>query len=78
MKTGCIFYIADLIWPLSAKLLQLWAYFDKQDIWLEPLQHSDAEDPEWVRGVAEDELNFDPEKLEFLRLHNKEMLANSI
>ena len=33
---------------LSAKLLQLWAYFDNQDIWFELLQHGDSEDPEYM------------------------------
>ena len=43
---------------LSAKLLRLWAYFDNQDIWFELLQHSDSEDPEWIRELTEDELSF--------------------
>src|ERR1700684_20024 len=43
---------------LSAKLLQLWAYFDKQDIWFELLQHSDSEDPEWIHELTKDELCF--------------------
>ena len=43
---------------LSAKLLRLWAYFDNQDIWFELLQHSDSEDPEWIRELTEDELIF--------------------
>lgn len=34
---------------LSAKLHRLWAYFNNQDIWLELLQHSGSEDPEWIR-----------------------------
>ncbi|RYP50015.1 hypothetical protein DL768_004370 [Monosporascus sp. mg162] len=42
----------------SAKLLRLWAYFDNQDIWLELIQHSDSEDPAWIREIAEDELSF--------------------
>jgi hypothetical protein len=44
--------------PLSAKLLRLWAYFDNQDLWFELLQHSDFEDPEWIRELTEDELSF--------------------
>ena len=43
---------------LSAKLLQLWGYFDNQDLWLELLQHSDSEDPDWIRELAEDEISF--------------------
>ncbi|KAN0072319.1 hypothetical protein V8E54_009248 [Elaphomyces granulatus] len=43
---------------LSAKLLQLWAYFDNQDIWFELLQHSNSEDPGWIRRLTEDELSF--------------------
>ena len=43
---------------LSAKLLQLWAYFDNQDIWFELLRHSNSKDPEWIRELTEDELSF--------------------
>jgi hypothetical protein len=43
---------------LSAKLLQLWAYFDNQDLWFELLQHGNSEDPDWIRELAEDELSF--------------------
>jgi tetratricopeptide (TPR) repeat protein len=43
---------------LSAKLLCLWAYFDNQDLWLELLQHSHSDDPDWVRQVVEDEVTF--------------------
>ncbi|KAN0069133.1 HET domain containing protein [Elaphomyces granulatus] len=43
---------------LSAKLLRLWAYFDNEDIWFELLRHGDSEDPEWIRELTEDELNF--------------------
>jgi tetratricopeptide (TPR) repeat protein len=43
---------------LSAKLLQLCAYFDNQDIWFELLQHSDAEDPGWIHELTKDELSF--------------------
>jgi hypothetical protein len=43
---------------LSAQLLQLWAYFDNQDVWFELLQHSDSEDPDWIRRLIEDELSF--------------------
>ncbi|KAL5331173.1 hypothetical protein ACEPPN_000702 [Leptodophora sp. 'Broadleaf-Isolate-01'] len=44
--------------PLSAKLLRLWAYFDNQDLWFELLRHADSKDPEWIRQLTEDELNF--------------------
>src|ERR1700722_15486107 len=43
---------------LSAKLLQLWAYFDNQDIWFELLRHGDSEDPDWIHELTEDELSF--------------------
>ncbi|KAF2491466.1 hypothetical protein BU16DRAFT_565165 [Lophium mytilinum] len=53
----------------SAQLLKLWAYFDKQDVWFEPLQHAcsaddkwirklTAQDDEWIRKLTEDDLNF--------------------
>ncbi|KAF1813703.1 kinesin light chain 1 [Eremomyces bilateralis CBS 781.70] len=44
---------------LSAQLLQLWAYFDNQDLWFELLCHGDLGDPEWVRELTEDRVNFD-------------------
>jgi tetratricopeptide (TPR) repeat protein len=43
---------------LSARLLQLWAYFDNQDIWFELLQHSISDGPEWFSQLTEDELSF--------------------
>jgi hypothetical protein len=43
---------------LSAKLLHLWAYFDNQDLWFELLRHGDSEDPDWIRELTKDELNF--------------------
>ena len=43
---------------LSAKLLCFWAYFDSQDLWLELLQHSDSNDPDWVRQLAKDDISF--------------------
>jgi tetratricopeptide (TPR) repeat protein len=43
---------------LSAQLLRLWAYFDNQDLWLELLQHSVSERPDWIRDLVEDELSF--------------------
>ncbi|KAI3326718.1 kinesin light chain [Xylariaceae sp. AK1471] len=42
----------------SAAFLQLWAYFDNQDIWLELLQHQDLHDLGWVHEVTKDELSF--------------------
>ncbi|SRR6266480_665969 len=42
---------------LSAKLLQLWAYFSNQDLWFELLRHGDSSDPEWIQRLT-DELSF--------------------
>ena len=42
----------------SAKLLKLCAYFDRQDVWFELLQHTKSADDEWIQKLAEDELNF--------------------
>ncbi|KIW13295.1 hypothetical protein PV08_08483 [Exophiala spinifera] len=42
----------------AAKLLQWWAYFDRQDIWFELLRHASSADDEWIRKLAKDELNF--------------------
>jgi tetratricopeptide (TPR) repeat protein len=41
----------------SAKLLKLWAYFDRQDVWFELLQHANSSD-EWIKKLTQDELNF--------------------
>jgi tetratricopeptide (TPR) repeat protein len=43
---------------VSAKLLRLWAFFDNQDLWFELLQHGDSANPEWIRELARDKLNF--------------------
>ncbi|KAN0087098.1 hypothetical protein V8E54_000786 [Elaphomyces granulatus] len=43
---------------LSAKLLQLWAYFDNQDLWFELLRHGDSRDPDWIHELTEDKLAF--------------------
>jgi hypothetical protein len=43
---------------LSAKLLQLWAYFDSQDLWFELLREGSSNGPEWLSRLTEDELNF--------------------
>jgi tetratricopeptide (TPR) repeat protein len=42
---------------LAANLLQLWAYFDNQDIWFE-LLHCNSDHPEWIRELTQDELTF--------------------
>jgi tetratricopeptide (TPR) repeat protein len=43
---------------LSAKLLQLWAYFDNQDIWFELLQHADSSSLAWFSNLVKDEVGF--------------------
>jgi tetratricopeptide (TPR) repeat protein len=43
---------------LSAQLLQLWAYFDNQDLWFELLQELSSYGPEWLRQLTVDELSF--------------------
>src|SRR6195952_5477830 len=43
---------------LSAKLLQLWAYFDNQDLWFELVREGRTGGPEWLRQLTEDELSF--------------------
>ncbi|KAH7410619.1 hypothetical protein BKA64DRAFT_638282 [Cadophora sp. MPI-SDFR-AT-0126] len=45
--------------PLSVNLLRLWAYFDNQDLWLELLQYSKINQPEWLRELTKDEASFD-------------------
>ena len=42
----------------SAKLLKLWAYFDRQDVWFELLRHASSADDQSIRDLVEDELNF--------------------
>ncbi|KAI1264716.1 kinesin light chain [Xylariaceae sp. FL1019] len=42
----------------SAALLRLWAYFDSQDLWLELLQNSYPNRPQWVQEVTEDDISF--------------------
>jgi hypothetical protein len=34
------------------------AYFDNQDLWLEPLKHGDADRSEWLSRVTQDDLAF--------------------
>jgi tetratricopeptide (TPR) repeat protein len=44
---------------LAFKLLQLWAYFDNQDVWFELLQECQQDSPEWFSQLTEDQLSFD-------------------
>jgi tetratricopeptide (TPR) repeat protein len=41
----------------SAKLLKLWAYFDRQDLWFDLLHHANSTD-KWIQKLAKDELDF--------------------
>jgi tetratricopeptide (TPR) repeat protein len=43
--------------PLAFKLLQLWAYFDNQDVWFELLQEVQGDEPEWFLELTEDQLS---------------------
>ena len=43
---------------LSANLLKLWAYFDREDVWFELLQHGRSIDCDWIQELTEDELSF--------------------
>ncbi|KAF2741633.1 hypothetical protein M011DRAFT_377150, partial [Sporormia fimetaria CBS 119925] len=43
---------------LSTKLLQLWAYFDNQDLWFELLREGRTDGPLWLCQLTEDELSF--------------------
>ena len=43
---------------LAAKLLQLWAYFDNQDVWLELLQEGRDDDIKWFWELTRDQLVF--------------------
>ncbi|KIN06734.1 hypothetical protein OIDMADRAFT_156216 [Oidiodendron maius Zn] len=42
----------------SARLLKLWAYFDRQDLWFALLRHARSADDELIRKLTEDELSF--------------------
>lgn len=42
----------------AAKLLQLWAYFDNQDVWYELLAAGRDSGPEWFSKLVSDELDF--------------------
>jgi tetratricopeptide (TPR) repeat protein len=44
---------------LATKLLQLWAYFDNQDVWFELLQECWQHGPEWFSQLTQDQLSFD-------------------
>ncbi|TEY71167.1 hypothetical protein BOTCAL_0100g00040 [Botryotinia calthae] len=44
--------------PASAQLLKLWAYFHREDLWFDLLQHANSIDNEWIQKLTEDELNF--------------------
>src|SRR5579871_561231 len=43
---------------LSVKLLQLWAYFDNQDLWFELLREGSSGGQEWLCQLTADELSF--------------------
>ena len=43
---------------LSAQLLQLWTYFDKQDLWLGLLQGCSSPGPEWFTQLTMNHLTF--------------------
>jgi tetratricopeptide (TPR) repeat protein len=43
---------------LAAKLLQLWAYLDNQDVWLQLLQEGRGNAPEWFCELTRDRLVF--------------------
>ncbi|OHW93509.1 NB-ARC and TPR domain protein [Colletotrichum incanum] len=42
----------------AAMLLQLWAYFDNEDLWYELLQGGGSDSPAWLRDVTKDKFNF--------------------
>ena len=44
--------------PMSASLLRLWAYFDRQDVWFKLLQNTNSPDDRWIQELMKDELNF--------------------
>jgi tetratricopeptide (TPR) repeat protein len=44
---------------LAFKLLQMWAYFDNQDVWFELLRECRQDRPEWFSQLMEDQLSFD-------------------
>lgn len=42
----------------SAKLLKLWAYFHRDDLWFDLLQHATSVDDECIQKLTKDELDF--------------------
>ncbi|CAN9331109.1 unnamed protein product [Alternaria alternata] len=48
---------------LATKLLQLWAYFDNQNVWLELLQEGRENAPEWFCELMRDRLVFNKARL---------------
>ncbi|PQE03464.1 Tetratricopeptide-like helical domain protein [Rutstroemia sp. NJR-2017a BBW] len=44
--------------PASAKLLKLWAYFHREDLWFDLLRHANSVDDEWIQKLTKDELDF--------------------
>ncbi len=48
----------------AEKLLRLWAYFDNQDLWFQPLASGSDDSPEWFATIINDELSF----IEVIRL----------
>jgi tetratricopeptide (TPR) repeat protein len=43
---------------LAAKLLQLWAYFDNQDVWFELLHVCQQDGPKWFSKLMQNQLSF--------------------
>ncbi|KAG8169205.1 hypothetical protein KVR01_001954 [Diaporthe batatas] len=43
----------------AAKLLTLWAYFDKDDLWYELLRKTHPAIPGWLQDVTEDQITFE-------------------
>ncbi|PQE14722.1 kinesin light chain 1 protein [Rutstroemia sp. NJR-2017a BBW] len=43
--------------PASAKLLKLWAYFRREDLWFDLLRHTNSVDDEWIQKLTKDELD---------------------
>ncbi|CAH0020139.1 unnamed protein product [Clonostachys rhizophaga] len=43
----------------ATKLLQLWAYFDNEDLWFELLQSGASDASNWLLQVVQDRLSFD-------------------
>ena len=58
----------------AAKLLQLWAYFDNQDIWFELLAAGGEDSPEWFATIINDEFSF----IEVIRLLGDHALIESV